>query len=136
MFFQRTRVHFLELHLGSRLSVAQVPQDLTPSSDLLEHQALEWFTDTHACKTPIYIQFNVTEYLKVVNTTSPESRKGEIDITFLEKTCIECVANFNSLKINTEKESLLVECVESFGLSNQIPIPPLGGRAVGMKGGF
>lgn len=50
----------------------------------------------------------MNKYLKntLINKTSPESRKGEINSPFDEKTCIESVANFNSLKINTEKEPL------------------------------
>lgn len=54
----------------------------------------------------------VNKYFKnmLINKMSPESRKGEINTTFYEKTCIEFVANFKSLKINSEKEPLLVEC--------------------------
>ena len=47
------------LHGSSQLSITSVPEDLIPSSGLLEHPACTWYTDIQTGKTHINIKINI-----------------------------------------------------------------------------
>lgn len=50
------RRRFTSIHGGSEPSVALVPEDMILSFGL-QHMAYTWFTDIHAGKTPLHINY-------------------------------------------------------------------------------